>query len=97
MRKLITTPCLTLALIVGSAEISGCNSGYPWSNLFTSTKGINAGFWKGVNAYQNRDYATALREWEPLAKQGDAQAQNNLGFIFEKGKGVPQDHETAVK
>ena len=29
-------------------------------------------FQKGVAAYDSGDYATALREWEPLAKQGDA-------------------------
>ena len=97
MRNPITTLCLTLAVIVGSAEMSGCNSGYPWSNLFTSTKGVSAGFWKGVNAYQNRDYATALREWEPLAKHGDAQAQNNMGFMYEIGRGIPQNDETAMK
>ena len=27
---------------------------------------------KGVTAYESGDYATALREWTPLAKQGDA-------------------------
>jgi hypothetical protein len=30
---------------------------------------------KGVIAYKSGDYATALREWKPLAKQGDAIAQ----------------------
>lgn len=30
-------------------------------------------------------------------KQGDAQAQNNLGFMHERGEGVPQDYEEAVE
>lgn len=30
------------------------------------------------------------------AEQGDADAQSNLGFMFEKGRGVPQDYAQAV-
>jgi hypothetical protein len=32
---------------------------------------------KGLTAYDSGDYATALREWKPLAKQGYASAQNH--------------------
>ena len=46
---------------------------------------------KGVAAYNRDDYATALREWTPLAEQGDADAQYNLGVMYRKGHGVPQD------
>jgi TPR repeat protein len=41
--------------------------------------------------------ANALREWRPLAEQGDAQAQFNLGLMYDNGIGVPQDDKTAVK
>ena len=34
----------------------------------------SADFQKGLTAYQSGDYATALREWTPLAEQGDAEA-----------------------
>ena len=34
--------------------------------------GWSGDFQKGVAAYESGAYATALREWEPLAKQGDA-------------------------
>ena len=54
-------------------------------------------FPKGFAAYQSGDYATALREWTPLAKQGDAVAQYNLGVMYAQGQGVPQDYKTAVK
>ena len=30
-------------------------------------------------------------------QQGDAQAQNNLGVMYENGRGVPQDYDEAVK
>jgi TPR repeat protein len=32
-----------------------------------------------------------------LAEQGDAIAQFDLGFLYEQGKGVPQDYAEAVK
>jgi uncharacterized protein len=34
----------------------------------------------GMRAAQAGDYATAFREWKPLAEQGDAAAQSNLGW-----------------
>ncbi|TKS62645.1 MAG: hypothetical protein EWM73_02274 [Nitrospira sp.] len=49
----------------------------------------------GVDAYTRGDYATALREWRPLAEQGDANAQYNLGVMYDFAKGVPQDFTTA--
>lgn len=51
-----------------------------------------AGFEEGVRAYQSGDYATALRAWLPLAQQGHATAQFNLGVLYGQGHGVPQDH-----
>ena len=45
----------------------------------------------GEDAYNRGDFATALREWRPLAEQGDARAQYNLGVLYRKGRGVPQD------
>jgi hypothetical protein len=33
-----------------------------------------ANFQDGLNAYNKQDYATALKEWQPLAKQGNADA-----------------------
>jgi TPR repeat protein len=65
--------------------------------LLVGTPAFSADFQKGLTAAQSGDYATALREWTPLAKQGDARAQSSLGLLYEAGKGVPQDYETAVK
>ena len=56
-----------------------------------------AGFDEGLAAYDRGDYATALREWEPLAEHGLAEAQYNLGFMYTKGLGVPQDNAEAAK
>src|SRR5665811_1208260 len=51
----------------------------------------------GVAAYNRGDYATALRLFRPLADQGVAIAQNNLGVLYEKGQGVPQNYAEAAK
>ena len=57
----------------------------------------SADFQNGLAAAQRGDFATALREWTPLAEQGDADAQFNLGVMYANGEGVPQDYKTAVK
>ena len=50
----------------------------------------------GDAAYGKGDYATALRLWQPIAEQGDASAQYNLGVMYEKGRGVTQDYAAAM-
>lgn len=57
----------------------------------------SADYLKGLTAAQNGDFATALREWTPLAEQGNVLAQYNLGVFYSKGRGVPQDFKTAVE
>lgn len=56
-----------------------------------------ADFQAGVDAHDREDYATALQEWQPLADQGDAQAQYQVGMLYHKGRGVPQDDVQARK
>ena len=46
-------------------------------------------------AIRKRDYATAVRLIRPLAEQGDANAQYNLGVLYDNGLGVPQDKISA--
>ena len=56
-----------------------------------------AGYQEGDNAYRRGDYATALREWLPLAQQGYAEAQVALGAMYTQGLGVPQNDEQATQ
>ena len=65
--------------------------------LLMGTPAFSDDFQKGLTAYNSGDYATALREWTPLAEQGDATAQYKLGVIYQTGRGVLQDYKTAVK
>ena len=46
-------------------------------------------------AIKRRDYATAVRLIRPLAEQGDATAQYNLGVFYDNGLDVPQDRVSA--
>jgi TPR repeat protein len=50
-----------------------------------------ADFQTGLDAYQKGDYVGAAKEWRPLAEQGDATAQFNLGLLYLDGHGVPQN------
>jgi TPR repeat protein len=52
---------------------------------------------KGWDAYTRGDYATAFKEWKPLAEQGDPDAQNALGGMYGSGIGVTQDYKEALK
>jgi uncharacterized protein len=52
-------------------------------------------FEDGIAAYNSGDYATALRLWHPLADSDDAASQYNLGVMYHKGQGVPQNFAKA--
>jgi TPR repeat protein len=65
--------------------------------LLVGNPAFSADLQKGLTAYKSGDFATALREWTPLAKQGDARSQYALGVMYDKRDLVPQDYKTAVK
>ena len=50
--------------------------------LLVANPALSADFQKGLTAAQSGDYATALREWTPLAKQGIVDVQS--GFDVRK-------------
>ena len=70
----------TIALVLSI----GCLTAPAWADIKA-----------GETAYHRGDYATALREWQPLAEQGDPSAQYRLGVLYAAGWGVPQDYATA--
>jgi len=55
-----------------------------------------ADFDKGLAAAQSGDFATALREFRPLAQQGYAEAQYQLGVMYYNRKGGPL-YKTVLK
>ena len=59
--------------------------------------GAQAGFTEGANAYNARNYALALKEITPLAKNGHADAQHLLGLMYYMGRGVTRDYKQALQ
>ena len=55
-----------------------------------------ADFNTGLAAYNKGDYVSAAKEWRPLADQGVAAAQFNLGLMYYDGHGVPLDFAQAA-
>ena len=52
---------------------------------------------KGLAAAQKGDYASAMREFRPLAAQGNAIAQFMLGSMYAEGLGVTRDYKEAAR
>ena len=65
--------------------------------MLLSAPSLAANYEAGVEAFVRGDYATALKEWRPLAEQGDARAQHLLGAMYDNGRGVTQDYTEAAK
>lgn len=57
-----------------------------------TTSGCRQDVNKGIYAYNRGDYQEALGKWTPLAEQGHAPAQFNLGVMYDKGDGVHTDY-----
>ncbi|WP_246767795.1 tetratricopeptide repeat protein [Bradyrhizobium sp. CCBAU 53340] len=51
---------------------------------------------QGLSALQRQDYVTASQVLIPLAERGNAAAQTYVGFLFETGRGVPQNYTEAA-
>ncbi len=55
-----------------------------------------AGLDEANAAYDKNDYASALKEFKPLALLGNAVAQNKLGVMYSAGRGVQKDDNQAA-
>ena len=65
--------------------------------LVLSAPSLAADLQAGAEAYERGDFIAALKEWRPLAEQGDARAQYLLGFMYDNGEGIKLDYAEAVK
>jgi len=50
----------------------------------------------GMQAFRNKDYQTAYREWMAAAEAGHAEAQFDLGLLYAQGLGVRRDLSEAA-
>ena len=64
---------------------------------FTANMAMADDFDDALANYENGDYATAFKLIKPLADQGYAEAQHNLGVMYQFGEGVIADDKEAVK
>jgi uncharacterized protein len=55
-----------------------------------------AGYSEGLAAYQAKNYARAVKEFTPLANQGNRDAQHLLGLMYYTGQGLPQNYKQAL-
>ena len=76
--------CKILCLIVFAVSVC----------TYQSSEG---GWSEGVAAYKRGDFATVIKEWRPLAEQGNARARYNLGIMYFKGVGVSKDYKKAAE
>ena len=88
---------LTLAVLLGSAGVTWYKNALTDRKRLTVLLGnagvsLSADYQKGLDAANRGDFATALREWKPLAEQRNAVAQKNLSVMYAFGKGVPKDY-----
>ncbi len=51
----------------------------------------------GYQSYLKGDYSAAYEEWLPLAELGDAEAQYNLGVMYDEGAGRKVDLALAAE
>ncbi len=56
-----------------------------------------AGFDEGLAAYKRGDYATAFREFRPLAELGNAEAQFLIDSMYHYGHGAAKDGAQALQ
>src|SRR4051812_11291637 len=47
------------------------------------------------SAFRTGDFPRAVRSIGPAAERGDARAQAQLGFMYQYGRGVPQNYTLA--
>jgi len=67
------------------------------SLLILATSHALADYEAGLEAAQNGDYETALREFTAAAEEGLVVAQYNLAILYFSGRGVEQDFDQAFR
>ena len=63
--------------------------------MATSPCRVFAGYKEGMDALQDSNYELALAIFLPLARDGIANAQYNVGLLFQQGRGTKQNYKKA--
>jgi uncharacterized protein len=83
MRRMNATCAIQAAVLILALVLAGPVIAGPWEDAKV--------------AYDQQDYAAAVRILKPIADQGDPFAQNNIGSAYQNGRGVPQDYVLAMQ
>lgn len=65
--------------------------------IFSFSTFARADYDSAVAALEANDYETAFNEFLALAEAGNAEAQNKIGMLYQRGIGIPQDPTEALK
>jgi TPR repeat protein len=99
--RLIAAPGGTAAVIAAVLalwlSLGHSNSSVSQPNLPVSQAVGEVELQKGWEAFQRRDYAEAMRWDRKAADQGNAQAQNRIGWLYQNGLGVARDYVEAMR
>lgn len=49
----------------------------------------------GIKAFEQKNFSSAFAHWLPAAKNGDVNAQFNLGYMYERGLGTARNNDKA--
>ncbi len=82
-------------LVCASVIFLGCANHMEVASEVNKPKDFN--YAQGVAAYNDRHFDRALDIWVEVANQGDAQAINALGMMYQSGRGVARDVGTAAR
>jgi len=85
-------------LLPGKVRRLGRRVTYVTARKAVKTTASDCGIRGGEYTQSDRaSYATAIKIWLPLAKEGDPVAQTYVGEIYEKGLGVPPEYALAAE
>lgn len=65
--------------------------------IFAPGPTLAADFETGLKAFRAGNIEQALKEWQPLARAGEPNAQHSLGMMYEYGHGLERDDVEAAK
>ncbi len=91
---MIRSGAVALAVVL-ALGLASC--GNEEAELAEKAKQEQAELDKGVAAMNAGDFNAAITVFRPLAEAGNTAAQNNLGWLYFNGKGVPENDAEATK
>ena len=84
----------------GNRVVLTCSCGAIFSRLVRNLHPedrCDAQFRRGLNCARSENYPAAVQSYRVAALQSHTNAQNNLGVLYARGTGVPQDYVQAAK